>query len=72
MPGAHRQSPAQRGPAVTMHTDGEGALKNGAAEAILEAKGTASCIRARGQRAAVVEARSGILRKSSHVMDEEL
>eukprot|EP00959_Pyramimonas_sp_CCMP1952_P382662 8018310-Pyramimonas_sp.AAC.1 len=45
-----------------------GALNNDAAKAVLKAKGTELRIRPRGQRAATIEARSGILRHLLHVM----
>eukprot|EP00959_Pyramimonas_sp_CCMP1952_P292218 6111506-Pyramimonas_sp.AAC.1 len=52
----------QFGPATVLYSDGEGALNNDAARAVLPAKGTELRARARGQRAATIEARNGILR----------
>ena len=49
-----------------------GAFNIDAAKAILKSKGAELRIRARGQRATAVEARSGILRHLLHVMEEEL
>eukprot|EP00959_Pyramimonas_sp_CCMP1952_P207116 4332593-Pyramimonas_sp.AAC.1 len=62
----------QFGPAKVLYSDGEGALHNDAAKAVLKAKGAELRIRARGQRAATIEARSGILRHLLHVMEAGL
>eukprot|EP00959_Pyramimonas_sp_CCMP1952_P225346 4712804-Pyramimonas_sp.AAC.1 len=50
------------GPAKEVHSDGEGALNDDTAQAVRKAKGTELRMRARGQRAATIKARSGILR----------
>eukprot|EP00959_Pyramimonas_sp_CCMP1952_P337499 7067824-Pyramimonas_sp.AAC.1 len=62
----------QFGPAKVLYSDGEGALNNDPATAVLKAKGIELRIRARGQRATTIEARNGILRHILHVMEAEL
>eukprot|EP00959_Pyramimonas_sp_CCMP1952_P006053 126693-Pyramimonas_sp.AAC.1 len=62
----------QFGPAKVLYSDGEGALNNDTAKAVLKAKGTELWIRARGQRATTIEARNGILRHLLHAMEAEL
>eukprot|EP00959_Pyramimonas_sp_CCMP1952_P345138 7228022-Pyramimonas_sp.AAC.1 len=49
----------QRLPATVMHSDGEGASGDDAPQAILKAKGAPLRIRARGQSATAIGARSG-------------
>eukprot|EP00959_Pyramimonas_sp_CCMP1952_P213833 4474319-Pyramimonas_sp.AAC.1 len=62
----------QFGLAKVLYSDGEGALNNDTAKAVLKAKGTELRMRARGQRATTIEARSGRLRHLLHVMEVEL
>eukprot|EP00959_Pyramimonas_sp_CCMP1952_P435225 9113330-Pyramimonas_sp.AAC.1 len=62
----------QFGPAKVFYSDGEGALNNDAAKEVLKVKGAGLRMRARGQRATTMEARSGILRHLLHVMEAEL
>eukprot|EP00959_Pyramimonas_sp_CCMP1952_P187874 3928198-Pyramimonas_sp.AAC.1 len=52
----------QFGPAKVLYYDGEGALNNDTAKAVLKAKGIELRMRARGQYATTIEARNGILR----------
>eukprot|EP00959_Pyramimonas_sp_CCMP1952_P252589 5277467-Pyramimonas_sp.AAC.1 len=59
---AYHQCWMQIGPAEVFYFDGEGALNNGTAKAVLKAKGTELRTRARGQHATTTEARNGILR----------
>eukprot|EP00959_Pyramimonas_sp_CCMP1952_P406313 8515634-Pyramimonas_sp.AAC.1 len=56
----------QFGPAKLLCPDGEGALKIDAPKAVLKAKGAELRMRARGQRTATIEARSGTLRHLLH------
>eukprot|EP00959_Pyramimonas_sp_CCMP1952_P251864 5262472-Pyramimonas_sp.AAC.1 len=44
------------------YSNGEGALNNDTAKAVLQAKGTELRMRARGQRATTIDANSGALR----------
>eukprot|EP00959_Pyramimonas_sp_CCMP1952_P162815 3403632-Pyramimonas_sp.AAC.1 len=60
------------GPAKVFYSDGEGALNNDIAEAVLKAKGTELRIRARGQHAIEIETRNGILRQLLRAMEAEL
>ena len=69
---AYRTCWAQHGPAKILYSDGEGALNNDAAKAILTYKGIELRVRARGQRATAIEARNGVLRHLLRVMEEEL
>ena len=62
----------RHGPANILYSDGEGALNNDKAKAIMKHKGTELRIRARGQHATTIEARNGILRHLLHVMEEDL
>ena len=62
----------RHGPAEVLYSDGEGALNNETAKALLRHKGTELRIRARGQHATTIEARNGILRHLLHVMEEDL
>eukprot|EP00959_Pyramimonas_sp_CCMP1952_P053253 1113970-Pyramimonas_sp.AAC.1 len=55
-----------------LYSDGEGALINDTEKAVLMGKGTELRIRARGQRAATIEARNDRLRHLLHVMEAEL
>eukprot|EP00959_Pyramimonas_sp_CCMP1952_P119376 2495811-Pyramimonas_sp.AAC.1 len=48
-----------------LYSDGEGALNNDAAKAVLKAEGTELRMRARGQRATIIEARNGIATPAS-------
>eukprot|EP00959_Pyramimonas_sp_CCMP1952_P089730 1877568-Pyramimonas_sp.AAC.1 len=59
----------QFGPAKVLYYDGEGAFNNDTAKAVLKATGTELRIRARGQHAATIEARSTRLRHLLHVME---
>eukprot|EP00959_Pyramimonas_sp_CCMP1952_P156478 3272627-Pyramimonas_sp.AAC.1 len=68
----HRQCWMQFGPAEVLYSDRAGAFNNDTAKAVLEAKGTELRIRARGQRATLIEARNGILRHLLGVMGTEL
>eukprot|EP00959_Pyramimonas_sp_CCMP1952_P190219 3979175-Pyramimonas_sp.AAC.1 len=52
---AYHQCRMQFGPANVLYSDGEGALNNDTAKAVLEAEGTELRIRARGQRATTLE-----------------
>eukprot|EP00959_Pyramimonas_sp_CCMP1952_P243053 5080653-Pyramimonas_sp.AAC.1 len=52
------------------HSDCEAALNNVAANSTAKAKGTVLRIRDRGQHATTIEARSGMLRHTSHVKEE--
>eukprot|EP00959_Pyramimonas_sp_CCMP1952_P078761 1646639-Pyramimonas_sp.AAC.1 len=56
---AHHQCWMLFGPAKVLYSDGEGALNNDTAKAVLKAKGTELRIRARGHRATTIEARNG-------------
>eukprot|EP00959_Pyramimonas_sp_CCMP1952_P216887 4535713-Pyramimonas_sp.AAC.1 len=69
---AYHQCWMQFGLAKVFYYDGEGALNNGLANAVPKAKGTELRLRARGQHAATIEARNGILRHLLHVMEAEL
>eukprot|EP00959_Pyramimonas_sp_CCMP1952_P017549 372401-Pyramimonas_sp.AAC.1 len=69
---AYHQYWRQFGPAKLFYYDGEGALNNDTAKAVLKAKGAELRIRARGQHATTIEARNGILRHLLHVMEAEL
>eukprot|EP00959_Pyramimonas_sp_CCMP1952_P000297 5928-Pyramimonas_sp.AAC.1 len=69
---AYHQCWTQFGPAKVLYSDGEGALNNDTAKAVLEGKGTELRMRAHGQRATTIEARNGILRHLLHVMEAEL
>eukprot|EP00959_Pyramimonas_sp_CCMP1952_P233455 4879044-Pyramimonas_sp.AAC.1 len=62
----------QFGPAKVLYSDGESALNNDAAKAVLKATGTELRKRARGQHAATIEARNGILRHLLRAMEAEL
>eukprot|EP00959_Pyramimonas_sp_CCMP1952_P296061 6192937-Pyramimonas_sp.AAC.1 len=62
----------QFGPAKVLYSDGEGALNNDPAKAVLKAEGTELRIRARGQHASTIEARTGIPRHLLHAMEAEL
>eukprot|EP00959_Pyramimonas_sp_CCMP1952_P106401 2224346-Pyramimonas_sp.AAC.1 len=46
---------AHRGPFKALYSDGEGALNNGTAKAMMANKGTTLCIRAPGQHATSIE-----------------
>eukprot|EP00959_Pyramimonas_sp_CCMP1952_P019954 421434-Pyramimonas_sp.AAC.1 len=59
----------QFGPAKVLYSDGEGALNNDTARAVLRAKGIELSMRARGKHATTIEARNGILR---HLLEAEL
>lgn len=54
---AHHQCWMQFRPAMVLYSDGEGALNNDAAKAVLKAKGTEMRTRARGQHATTINAR---------------
>eukprot|EP00959_Pyramimonas_sp_CCMP1952_P142034 2973217-Pyramimonas_sp.AAC.1 len=69
---AYHQCWMKFGPAKVLYSDGEGALNNDTAKAVLKAKSIDFRIRARGQHAATTEARHGILRHLLHVMEAEL
>eukprot|EP00959_Pyramimonas_sp_CCMP1952_P231398 4836783-Pyramimonas_sp.AAC.1 len=69
---AHHQRGIQFGPAKALYSDGEGALHNDIANAVLKARGAELGICARGQRATTIEARTGILRHLLHVMEAKL
>eukprot|EP00959_Pyramimonas_sp_CCMP1952_P202516 4235073-Pyramimonas_sp.AAC.1 len=69
---AYHQCRMQLGPAKVLYSDGEGALNNDTAKAVLKAKGTELRIRARGQHATTIEARNGVLRHLLHVIVAEL
>eukprot|EP00959_Pyramimonas_sp_CCMP1952_P171352 3580603-Pyramimonas_sp.AAC.1 len=60
--GAYHQCWMQSGPAKAFYSNGEGALNNDTAKAVLTAKGIELRIRARGQRATTIGAKNGILR----------
>eukprot|EP00959_Pyramimonas_sp_CCMP1952_P172961 3614348-Pyramimonas_sp.AAC.1 len=60
----------QHGPATAMYSDGEGALNNDTAKAVLKAKGAERRVHARGQHATTIEARDGIPRHTLHAMEE--
>eukprot|EP00959_Pyramimonas_sp_CCMP1952_P012139 256199-Pyramimonas_sp.AAC.1 len=62
----------QLGPAKVLYSDGEGALNNDTAQAVLKARGTELRTRARGQRATTIKVRNGILCHSFHAMEAEL
>eukprot|EP00959_Pyramimonas_sp_CCMP1952_P433215 9071918-Pyramimonas_sp.AAC.1 len=62
----------QFGPAKVLYSDGGGALNNNTAKTVLKAKGVELRIRARGQLAAAIEARSGILRHLLRSIEAEL
>eukprot|EP00959_Pyramimonas_sp_CCMP1952_P372088 7791364-Pyramimonas_sp.AAC.1 len=68
---AYHQCLMQFGPAKALYSHGEGALNNDTAKAVLIAKGTELRIRARGQHATTIEARSGTLLHLLHVMETE-
>eukprot|EP00959_Pyramimonas_sp_CCMP1952_P457462 9474973-Pyramimonas_sp.AAC.1 len=57
---AYHQCRMQFGPAKVLYSDGEGALNNDTAKAVLKARGIELKIRARGQHATTIEARNGI------------
>eukprot|EP00959_Pyramimonas_sp_CCMP1952_P057934 1209304-Pyramimonas_sp.AAC.1 len=63
---AYHQCWMQIGPAKVLYSDGEGALNNDIAKAVLRAKGAELRTRARGQRATTTEARNGIMRHLHH------
>eukprot|EP00959_Pyramimonas_sp_CCMP1952_P081396 1700694-Pyramimonas_sp.AAC.1 len=69
---AYHQCWMQFGPAKVLYSDGEGALNNDTAKAVLKAKGTELRLRAREQHATTIESRNGILRHLPHVMEAEL
>eukprot|EP00959_Pyramimonas_sp_CCMP1952_P357614 7487753-Pyramimonas_sp.AAC.1 len=69
---AYHQCWMQFGLAKALYSDGGGALNNDPAKAVLKAKGAELRIRARGQHATTIEARSGILCHLLHVMEAEL
>ena len=58
---AYRACWMQHGTAEVLYSDGEGALNTDAAKDILSSRGAELRIRARGQRATTIEARSGVL-----------
>eukprot|EP00959_Pyramimonas_sp_CCMP1952_P150166 3142340-Pyramimonas_sp.AAC.1 len=58
---AYHQCWMQVGPAKVLYSDGEGALNNDTAKTILQAKGTEITMRARGQHAATIEVRNGLM-----------
>eukprot|EP00959_Pyramimonas_sp_CCMP1952_P084865 1774614-Pyramimonas_sp.AAC.1 len=62
----------QFGPAKVFYSDGEGALNNDTAKAVFNAKCTELWMRARGQRATTIEARTDILRHLLHAIEAEL
>eukprot|EP00959_Pyramimonas_sp_CCMP1952_P282637 5907648-Pyramimonas_sp.AAC.1 len=66
---AYHQFRMQFGPGKAFYSDGEGALSNDIAKAVLKARGTELRILARGQRATTIEARNCILRHLLHVME---
>eukprot|EP00959_Pyramimonas_sp_CCMP1952_P387210 8114927-Pyramimonas_sp.AAC.1 len=68
---AYQQCWMQFGPAKALYSEGEGALNNDTAKAVLKANGSELRIRARGQRATTIESRNGILRPLLHVMEAE-
>ncbi len=63
---------AYRGPFKVLYSDGEGALNNDAAKAMMANKGTELRIRAPGKHATSIESRNGILRGVLHMIEEEL
>eukprot|EP00959_Pyramimonas_sp_CCMP1952_P286784 5996896-Pyramimonas_sp.AAC.1 len=69
---AHHQCWMQSGPAKALYSDGEGALNNDTAKAVLTATGIELRIRVRGQRPTTIEARSVLLRHLLHVIETEL
>eukprot|EP00959_Pyramimonas_sp_CCMP1952_P342744 7180232-Pyramimonas_sp.AAC.1 len=70
---AYHQCWMQLGLAKVPYSDGEVALNNDTAPAVLAAKkGTGFRMRARGQHATTIETRTGILRHLLHVMEAEL
>eukprot|EP00959_Pyramimonas_sp_CCMP1952_P463874 9485658-Pyramimonas_sp.AAC.1 len=69
---AYHQCWMQCGIAKVLYSDGEGALNNDAAKAVLKAEGAELRMRARGQRARTIGARSCILRHVLRVMETEL
>eukprot|EP00959_Pyramimonas_sp_CCMP1952_P067897 1417078-Pyramimonas_sp.AAC.1 len=69
---ADHQCWMQFGPAEVLYSDGEDALNNDTAEAVLQANCTELRIRARGQHATTIEAGNGRLRNLLHVMEAEL
>eukprot|EP00959_Pyramimonas_sp_CCMP1952_P291520 6097724-Pyramimonas_sp.AAC.1 len=68
----YRQCWMQFGPAEVFYSDGEGALNNDVAKAVLKAKGADVRIRTRGQRGTTIGTRRGLLRHLLHVMEAEL
>eukprot|EP00959_Pyramimonas_sp_CCMP1952_P229856 4805945-Pyramimonas_sp.AAC.1 len=62
---AYHQCWMQLGHAKAFFSDGEGALNNDTAKAVLKAKGIELRRRARGQHATAIEARSGITPSTS-------
>eukprot|EP00959_Pyramimonas_sp_CCMP1952_P173282 3621040-Pyramimonas_sp.AAC.1 len=68
---AHHQCWMQFGSTKVRYSNGEGALNNDTAKAVLEARGTELRIRARGQHATTIEARNGILRHLLRAMEAE-
>eukprot|EP00959_Pyramimonas_sp_CCMP1952_P139974 2929242-Pyramimonas_sp.AAC.1 len=69
---AHHQCWMQFGHAKVLYSDGEGALNNDTAKAVLKEKGAELRIRARGQHATTIEVRNGTLRHLLHAMETEL
>eukprot|EP00959_Pyramimonas_sp_CCMP1952_P231651 4841958-Pyramimonas_sp.AAC.1 len=69
---AYHQCWMQFGLAKVRYSNGEGALNNGTAKAVLKAKATKLRMRARGQRATTIEARNGIIRHILHVLEAKL
>eukprot|EP00959_Pyramimonas_sp_CCMP1952_P154454 3231275-Pyramimonas_sp.AAC.1 len=59
----------QFGPAKVIYSDGDGALNNDTAKAVLKAEGAELRMRARGQHATTIEARNGMLRHFFHAME---
>eukprot|EP00959_Pyramimonas_sp_CCMP1952_P315616 6605926-Pyramimonas_sp.AAC.1 len=62
----------QFGPAKALYSDGEGATNNDTVKSVLKARGTELRMRARGQRATTIEARSGILSHLLYAREAEL
>eukprot|EP00959_Pyramimonas_sp_CCMP1952_P450039 9423008-Pyramimonas_sp.AAC.1 len=69
---AYHQCWVQSGLAKVLYSDGEVALDDGSAKAVLKAKGTELRARARGQHATTIEARNDRLCHLFHVMEAEL
>ena len=59
-------------PGKAMHSDGKGSLNNDAAKEVLKSKGTELRTRAHRQRATTIEARTGTLRATTHMMEADL